>query len=108
MDEMISSTSRGLLMTRFHDMTTLNPTNLLSTGVTRDGLWLIENGSITKAVNNLRCTDSPLFMLNQVDQLGIPVPVFNPVHSSFSYLTPRVVPPIKSRDYSFTSLVDAV
>lgn len=106
--DMISSTERGLLMTRFHKMFVLNESNLLSTGVTRDGLWLIENGVITKAVNNLRCTDSPLFMLNQVDQLGVPVPVFKPSHSSFALLTPCVVPPIKSRDFSFTSLVDAV
>lgn len=107
-EEMIASTKRGLLMTRFHNWNTIDFTSLLATGVTRDGLWLIENGAITKAVNNMRSTDSPLFMLNQVEQLGVPVPIFNPVHSSFSYLTPCIVPPIKSRDFSFTSLVDAV
>ena len=87
-----------------------------STGLTRDGLWLIENGKITKAVKNFRFTESPLFVLNQVEQLGVPVPVFRPVKEpdrvqcisqpTYPYylaLTPAVVPPLKARDFSFTA-----
>ena len=100
-EEMIRTTKRGLLVTRFSNISTLDPASLLATGLTRDGLWLIENGKITKPVKNFRFTESPLFVLNSIEQLGEPVPVFSP---SF----PAVVPPLKVRDFSFTSLVDAV
>jgi predicted Zn-dependent protease len=110
-DEMIKTTRRGLLVTRLSDIRTLNLVSLLSTGLTRDGLWLIENGKISKAVKNLRFTESPLFVLNSVEQLGVPVPVFRPVKNPYERdepLTPAIVPPIKSRDFSFTSTIDAI
>jgi predicted Zn-dependent protease len=69
--------------------------------MTRDGLWLIENGKIRHPIKNFRFTESPLFAFNQVDQLGVPVPVFSPG-------TPAICPPVKVRDFSFTAMVDAV
>jgi predicted Zn-dependent protease len=110
-DEMIATTQRGLLVTRFTDLRGLDPTSLLSTGLTRDGLWLIEHGKISKAVKNLRFTESPLFVLNSIDQLGVPVPVFRPVRNTYEQgipLTPAIVPPLKARDFSFTSTIDAI
>jgi predicted Zn-dependent protease len=100
-DEMIRSTKRGLLVTRFSNVGVLDENSLLMSGFTRDGLWLIENGQITKAVKNFRFTESPLFVLNSIEQLGEPVPVFSPG-------APAVVPPLKARDFSFTSLADAI
>jgi predicted Zn-dependent protease len=73
----------------------------LMTGYTRDGLWLVENGKISKPVKNFRFTESPLFVFNRVDQLGVPQRVFHPD-------APVVVPPVKVRDFSFTALADAV
>ncbi|HEX6534060.1 MAG TPA: metallopeptidase TldD-related protein [Gemmatimonadaceae bacterium] len=107
-DEMIQTTKRGLLVTRFWNVGTFDEHSLLSTGLTRDGLWLIENGKITKPVKNFRFTESPLFVLNSIEQLGTPVPVFRPTASGSGELTPAIVPPLKARDFSFTSLVDAV
>jgi predicted Zn-dependent protease len=107
-EEMIRTTRRGLLITRLSSLRVLDPTSLLSTGFTRDGLWLIENGEITKAVKNFRFTESPLFVLNNIEQLGEPVPVFRPTRQESGQLTPAIVPPLKARDFSFTSLVDAV
>jgi len=110
-DEMIASTQRGLLVTRFSDIRNLDGGSLLSTGLTRDGLWLIEHGKISKAVKNLRFTESPLFVLNSIEQLGVPVPVFRPVRNQYeqgSPLTPAIVPPLKARDFSFTSTIDAI
>lgn len=108
-EQMISDTARGLLVTRFWGISLLEYNTLLLTGMTRDGLWLIENGKISKAVKNFRFTESPLFALNQVEQLGVPVPVFNPVKSPYDAgLTPVVVPALKVRDFSFTSTVDAI
>ncbi|HEX6534035.1 MAG TPA: metallopeptidase TldD-related protein [Gemmatimonadaceae bacterium] len=100
-DEMIASTKRGLIVTRFSDVMLLDESSLLATGLTRDGLWLVENGHITKAVKNLRFTESPLFVLNGIEQLGAPVPVFSPE-------APAIVPPLKARDFSFTSVIDAI
>jgi len=100
-EEMIATTKRGLLVTRFSDLTVVDPMSLMTTGYTRDGIWLIENGKISKAVKNFRFTESPLFMLNNVEQLGTPIRVFHPN-------APVIVPPIKARDFSFTSLSEAV
>jgi len=106
---MISTTKRGLLVTRFSNMEQLDWPSLLQGGVTRDGLWLIENGKITKTVKNLRFTESPLFALNQVEQLGVPVPVFRPVKDPYlADMTPTIVPPLKINDFSFTAMIDAV
>jgi predicted Zn-dependent protease len=106
-EEMISTTQRGLLVTRFSNISLLNLNSLLCTGVTRDGLWLIEDGTIKKAVHNFRFTESPLFILNQVELLGKPMPVYTG-ETSISGPAPAFVPPIRVKDFSFTSLVDAI
>jgi predicted Zn-dependent protease len=107
-DEMIRTTKRGLVVTRFSNIRRLDATSMLATGLTRDGLWLVENGKITKAVKNFRFTESPLFMLNAIEQLGVPVPVFRPTREEGGALTPAIVPPLKVRDFSFTSTIDAI
>jgi predicted Zn-dependent protease len=107
-EEMIRTTKRGLLVTRFSNIRGLDETSMLATGLTRDGLWLVENGKITKAVKNFRFTESPLFVLNAIEQLGVPVPVFRPTLEEGGKLTPAIVPPLKVRDFSFTSTIDAI
>ncbi len=115
-DEMISTTKRGLLVTRLAQPEMLDPKSMLFGGVTRDGLWLIENGKISKAVRNFRWTESPLFALNNVEQIGVEEQIFDPVTSrnpfeqvSFSLsLNNVVVPPLKINDFSFTSTIDAI
>ena len=89
-------------------MTRLDDASLLSTGLTRDGLWLIENGKISKAVKNFRFTESPLFVLNSLEELGAPARVFRPTSTYVGGLTPAIVPPLKARDFSFTSTIDAI
>jgi predicted Zn-dependent protease len=108
-DEMIRGTKRGLLVTRLSNIRVLDEMSLLATGLTRDGLWLIENGKVSKAVKNFRFTESPLFVLNSVEELGVPVPVFRPGEGEWAPSpTPAVVPPLKARDFSFTSTIDAI
>lgn len=109
LDEMISTTSRGLVVTRFSNLMVVDPNSVLITGFTRDGLWLVEDGKISKAVKNLRFTESPIFALNQIEDLGEPVSVFRPVTNPYrATLSPAIVPPIKARDFSFTSTIDAI
>jgi predicted Zn-dependent protease len=100
-EEMIATTERGLLVTRFWGVKVIERYSILCSGVTRDGLWLIEHGKIKHPVTNLRFTESPLFVFNQVEQLGVPVPIFAPGR-------PAIVPPVKVRDFSFTAMIDAI
>jgi predicted Zn-dependent protease len=115
LDEMIASTKRGLLVTRFSDPMIIDPRSLLMTGFTRDGLWLIENGKITHAVRNFRFTESPMFAFNNIEQIGIAEPIWNPVMNRElittrpqSAIASAVVPSMKIRDFSFTTTIDAV
>ncbi|HJR43722.1 MAG TPA: TldD/PmbA family protein [Gemmatimonadaceae bacterium] len=105
-DEMIASTQRGLLVTRFWYIRPVDPRTILFTGLTRDGTFLIENGKITRAVKNLRYNESPIFMLNNLEAMGRPIRV--PSGESGSAGAAVVVPPLKVRDFTFTSLSDAV
>lgn len=68
--EMVASTKRGLLVTRLHYVNLLNPMTLTITGMTRDGLFLIEDGKVTKGVKNLRFTESILHALNNVEAIS--------------------------------------
>jgi predicted Zn-dependent protease len=106
MDEMIASTQRGLLVTRFWYLRPVDQRTILYTGLTRDGTFLIENGKITRAVKNLRFNDSPVFMLNNLEALGTPVRVSASEDGGPGQAV--MVPPLKVRDFNFTSLSDAV
>ena len=105
-DEMIASTRRGLLVTRFWYIRPVDARTILYTGLTRDGTFLIENGKITRAVKNLRFNESPIVMLNNIEAMGAPVRV-----SASEAGGPGlgiVVPPIKVREFTFTSSSDAI
>jgi predicted Zn-dependent protease len=106
MEEMIASTPRGLLVTRFWYLRPVDQRTILYTGLTRDGTFLIENGKITRAVKNLRFNDSPVFMLNNLEALGTPVRVSASEDGGPGQAV--MVPPLKVRDFNFTSLSDAV
>ncbi len=106
LEEMIASTERGLLITRFWYIRPVDPRTILYTGLTRDGTFLIENGRVTRAVKNLRWNESPIFMLNNVEAMGAPVRVS--ASESGGPGQAVVMPPLKVRDFTFTSLSDAV
>ncbi|MDQ3082340.1 MAG: TldD/PmbA family protein, partial [Gemmatimonadota bacterium] len=102
-EDMIRSTPRGILVTRLWYLREVDPRTILYTGLTRDGTFLIENGKISKAVKNFRFNDSPLFMLNNLETMGRPVRLAGTEAGGAV-----IVPPIKVRDFNFTSLSDAV
>ncbi|MBN1953835.1 MAG: TldD/PmbA family protein [Anaerolineae bacterium] len=68
--EMIAATERGLYVTRFHYTRVVHPREAVITGMTRDGLFLIENGEITTPVKNLRFTQSYVEALRNVEMVG--------------------------------------
>jgi predicted Zn-dependent protease len=109
LDEMIATTTRGLLVTRFDGVLLLNENSQLCRGYTRDGLWLIERGKLSKAVKNLVFTESVLFALNNVEQAGVPQRVFHPKPEKIRATPqPVIVPALKVKDFSFTALTSAI
>jgi predicted Zn-dependent protease len=102
-DELVGGTERGLLITHFFYIRPVNPQTVELTGLTRDGVWLVEKGKIVHPVNNFRFNESPVNLLKNVEAL------------SEAVATPggglggaMVVPGIRARDFSFTSKSDAV
>jgi len=69
-EELVKGIKRGVLITRFWYLRDLDPQTILATGLTRDGTFLIENGEITRPVNNFRFNESPVHMLAKCDGLG--------------------------------------
>ena len=69
--DMIARTERGLLLTTLWYIRVVDPTTLLLTGLTRDGVYLIEDGSVTAAVNNFRFNESPLDLLRRATEAGV-------------------------------------
>jgi predicted Zn-dependent protease len=98
LDELIAGTTRGILVTHFFYIRSLEQRTVLLTGLTRDGTFLIENGKITHSLKNFRWNESPLFMLNKIDEIG----------RAERTDTGQVVPPIRAHNFNFTSLSDAV
>jgi predicted Zn-dependent protease len=102
-ESLIRGTERGVLVTRTWYIRSVDPQTLLFTGLTRDGTFYIENGRIAFAVKNLRFNESPVIMLNNVDELGRPERVQNAETG-----VPSVIPPMRIRDFTFSSLSDAI
>jgi predicted Zn-dependent protease len=105
-EEMIQSTKHGLLLTRLWYIRSVDPRTILFTGLTRDGTFLVENGRIAHAVKNLRWNESPAFMLTNVEMLGRPTRVV--IGESGESPNTVFVPAMKIRNFTFTSVSDAV
>ena len=95
--DLIKGTAKGILVTRLWYIREVDPQTLLYTGLTRDGTFYIENGKIKFPIKNLRFNESPIIMLNNIEAIGKP-----------QRLAGCLVPPLKIRDFTFTSLSDAI
>jgi predicted Zn-dependent protease len=105
-DQMIKSTRRGLLVSFFWYIRPVDNMRLLNTGMTRDGLFLIENGEIVGPVQNFRWNDGPARGFNNITALGKPVPM----HIGEAYDAPgtALVPPMRIDEFRMTSISPAV
>lgn len=97
LEDLIKNTKKGILVTRLWYIRTVDPQTLLYTGLTRDGTFYIENGKIKYPVKNFRFNESPIIMLNNLETLGKQVRING-----------SLIPYMKIRDFTFTSLSDAV
>lgn len=97
-EEIIAACERGILVTHFFYIRALDPRTVLQTGLTRDGVFLIEKGKVARSLKNFRWNESPLLMLNRLEDIGR------------SELTQagQIMPALRIRDFDFTSLSDAV
>ncbi|HEX9716386.1 MAG TPA: TldD/PmbA family protein, partial [Actinomycetota bacterium] len=101
LDEMIASTERGLLVTRFHYSNVVHPVESVITGMTRDGTFLIEGGEVAHPVKNLRFTQSILGALQSVSMIGRG----SQLASEFFFSASRV-PALKVDSFQFTGRSD--
>ncbi|WOX03901.1 TldD/PmbA family protein [Microbulbifer pacificus] len=100
-EELIKNTRRGVLVTRTWYIRMVDPQSLLLTGLTRDGTFFIENGKIKYPIKNFRFNESPVIMLNNIEDMGRPERVS-------MWGGPAMIPALKVRDFTFSSLSDAV
>jgi predicted Zn-dependent protease len=104
--DMIKETERGVLVTRFWYIRAVDPRTILYTGLTRDGTFLIENGKVTHPIKNFRFNESPIFFLNNLQAMGPTVRIN--ASENLGAGGAVYMPPIKVRDFTFSSLSDAV
>ncbi|MEN3267847.1 metallopeptidase TldD-related protein, partial [Pseudonocardia sp.] len=76
-DDLVAGLDHGLLLTCLWYIRTVDPQTLLLTGLTRDGVYLVENGEVTGAVNNFRFNESPVDLLGRFTAAGATVPSFS-------------------------------
>jgi predicted Zn-dependent protease len=101
--DLVKGTAKGILVTRTWYIRMVDPQTVLLTGLTRDGTFYIENGEIKYPIKNFRFNESPVIMLNNIEELGKPIRLGDD-ESPFVMM----IPPMKIRDFTFTSLSDAV
>ena len=102
-EELIANTKKGVLVTRTWYIRMVDPQSVLLTGLTRDGTFYIENGKIKHPIKNFRFNESPVTMLNNIEELGRPE-ILSGDESQYQLL----IPAMRVRDFNFTSLSDAV
>ena len=97
-EQMIASTERGILVTRLWYIREVEPFEKMLTGMTRDGTFLVENGSVVGGVRNFRFNESLIHMLSNVEAMSVPV------RSSGEESFDMVVPAMKVKDFNFTEV----
>ncbi|MEO7617794.1 MAG: metallopeptidase TldD-related protein [Candidatus Saccharibacteria bacterium] len=105
LDAMIKKTKRGLLVTCLWYIREVDPTRLLLTGLTRDGVFLIEDGEVKGAVNNFRFNMSPVEMLENIEDAGASVAVL--AREWGDYFNFAKMPPLMIRDFNMSSVSQA-
>ncbi len=96
-EQLVAETEKGILVTRTWYIRMVDPQTLLLTGLTRDGTFFIEDGKVAFPIKNMRFNESPIIMLNNIEALGKPMR-----HEG------SLIPPMRIRDFTFSSLSDAV
>ncbi len=104
-DDMVARTERGLLLTCLWYIREVDPATLLLTGLTRDGVYVIEDGAVVGAANNFRFNESPVDLLARATEVGTPVRALG--REFGEYLNRSIMPPLRIPDYNMSSVSQA-
>ncbi|HEX3793680.1 MAG TPA: metallopeptidase TldD-related protein [Acidimicrobiales bacterium] len=104
-DEMVARTERGLLLTCLWYIREVDPATLLLTGLTRDGVYVIEDGVVVGAGNNFRFNESPVDLLARTIEVGTPVRALG--RELGEYLNRTIMPPLRIPDFNMSSVSQA-
>lgn len=105
--DMVAGVERGLLLTCLWYIREVDPQSLLLTGLTRDGVYLIEGGEITAAVNNFRFNESPIDLLRRFTHASTSAPAF-PREWGDEYFSRTVMPALRVPDFNMSSVSAAL
>ena len=104
-DDMVARTENGLLLTCLWYIRPVDPATLLMTGLTRDGVYVIEKGKVVGAANNFRFNESPVDLLVRATEVGTPVRSLG--REFGEYLNRTVMPPLRIPDYNMSTVSQA-
>jgi predicted Zn-dependent protease len=104
--DLVTGTERGLLLTCLWYIREVDPQTLLLTGLTRDGVYLVENGEITAAVNNFRWNESPIDLLRRFSHASATVPSFSREWGD-DYFSRTATPALRVPDFNMSSVSPA-
>ncbi|MEU9129773.1 metallopeptidase TldD-related protein [Kitasatospora sp. NPDC048540] len=105
LEEMVARTERGLLLTCLWYIREVDPATLLLTGLTRDGVYLVENGEVVGAVNNFRFNESPVDLLGRITEAGRTERCLPREWSD--WFTRAAMPPVRVPDFNMSSVSQA-
>ncbi|MER6356902.1 metallopeptidase TldD-related protein [Streptomyces sp. NPDC001634] len=106
LEDMVANTERGLLLTCLWYIREVDPATLLLTGLTRDGVYLVENGEVTGEVNNFRFNESPVDLLGRAAEAGRTEKTLPREWSD--WFTRAAMPPVRVPDFNMSSVSQGV
>ncbi len=106
LEEMVASTRRGLLVTCLWYIREVDPATLLLTGLTRDGVYLVEDGAVVGEVNNFRFNESPVELLRRASEAGRTERTLPREWSD--WFTRTAMPPLRVPDFNMSSVSQGV
>ncbi|NPC96455.1 metallopeptidase TldD-related protein [Nocardioides sp. zg-DK7169] len=107
LDDLVAGTERGLLLTCLWYIREVDPQSLLLTGLTRDGVYLVEDGEVTGAVNNFRFNESPISILDRFTHASATVPSFSREWGE-DYFSRTATPALRVPDFNMSSVSQAL
>jgi predicted Zn-dependent protease len=105
-DDVVTDVERGLLLTSLWYIREVDPQTLLLTGLTRDGVYLVEGGEVVGATNNFRFNESPVALLDRFAAAGATVPAFS--REWGDYFPRAAMPPLRVPDFNMSTVSEAL
>ena len=106
-EDLVAGTERGLLLTCLWYIREVDTQTLLLTGLTRDGVYLVEDGKVTGAVNNFRFNESPVSILDRFTHASATVPSFSREWGD-DYFSRTATPALRVPDFNMSSVSQAL